>query len=36
MNLSRQKYCATIVGGYYVGYLPTHKDVEQYKYNFEY
>lgn len=44
MNLSRQKYFATImatlvvglVGGYYVGYLPTHKDVEQYKYNFEY
>lgn len=41
MNLSRQKYFATImatlvvglVGGYYVGYLPTHKEVEQYNLN---
>ena len=44
MNLSKQRYFVTImatlviglVGGYCIGYFPTHKDVEQYKYGFEY
>lgn len=44
MNLSRHRNLAIIlatlvvglVGGYCIGYFPINKDVEHYKYNFEY